>query len=314
MGRFKVLWKRNGPFLGHSVGIDCMSAEWGMLYKRLGGVSNKGFDCDFSNYDGNLRADFMRGAIEMIATVIEAGTSPSYSEGGITKSNIKSVLVTLLDECVETVQQSGDLVWMSLHGNPSGNPLTTELNCTVNMLYHWFCFRQILGDSVFDLRDFLSRVAFTSFGDDAIYTFKDVEQVTFEKMQYWMNFLGQDYTNAAKTQDDTELLDIHQLSFLKRTFKRSELGEAVVFSPIERDSILGQFNWCAYNQDAVDILQDTYENALLEMAQRGRKEFEEFVAQLHPVFDNHLKQITGIASPRPSYKGTGVKLRRRFVK
>lgn len=311
LGKFKAAWLKHGHLLGHAVGTDCMSVDWSDLYKRLKTISNFGLDCDFSSYDGNLRADFMFAAIRIFAKVVASRCFTSVY--GISKENIEQVIQVICSECVETIQQSVDTVWMSHHGNPSGNPLTTELNCTVNFMYHWFCFRQILGADKCDLKTFMERVGFVCFGDDAAYVFQDVEKVTFEKMRHWMAFLGQDYTNAAKTDENSGLLQITELSFLKRTFRPTDGGN-IVYSPIEKASITGQFNWCSYGEDAVEILQDTFENALLEMSQHGRIEFENFVSKLHPVINNHLRQISGVVVPRPSYKAYRHKLTERFTK
>jgi hypothetical protein len=312
LGRFKPIWKNNGLLLGHSVGIDCLSPQWGGLYRFLRRVSTYGFDCDFSSFDGNLRADFMRAAIRIIAAVIESGfVTEKY---GLTKENIRMVVETLLDECVETIQQSGEVVWMSLHGNPSGNPLTTELNCLVNFMYHWFCFRAILGESIHGLEDYLNRVAFVAFGDDAVFTFQDVEEVTFEKLKYWMTYLGQTYTNAQKTTDDISLTSIEDLSFLKRKFKEDGSSSLIVMCPIEIDSITGQFNWCSYGEDSIDILRETYENSLIEIAQHGKEKFNWFVARLHDVVSNHLKSMTGQPVPRPLYRSYRAKLVQKLTK
>lgn len=181
-------------------------------------------------------------------------------------------------------------------------------------MYHWFCFRQILGADACSLRDFFDRVGFACFGDDAIYVFQDTETVTFQDLARWMNYLGQDYTNASKTGSESELMHITELSFLKRKFKLDSASKRIVQSPIEEDSITGQFNWCSYPSDSVEILQDTYENALIEAAQLGKERFEYFVAQLHPAMNSHLKLITGTASVRPTFKSYRTKLNQKLVK
>jgi hypothetical protein len=312
MGRFKAVWQKKGAQLGHSVGIDCISPDWGQLYARLAAVSDHGFDCDYSSYDGNLRADFMQSAIRIFAKVIADRTVTTRY--GVTKDQVETIINVICSECIETYQQSGDVVWLSKHGNPSGNPLTTELNCTVNFMYHWFCFRQILGADACSLRDFFEKVGFACFGDDAIFVFQDVDLVTFADLARWMNYLGQDYTNASKTGSDSELMHITELSFLKRRFKLDDASKRIIQSPIEEDSITGQFNWCSYPSDSVDIIQDTYENALIEAAQLGRERFEKFVTQLYPMMNSHLKLITGAASVKPTFKSYRYKLNQKLVK
>ncbi|APG76767.1 hypothetical protein 1 [Beihai picorna-like virus 115] len=305
MGRFKAVWLTKGHLLGHSVGIDCLSPQWAQLYRRLIEVSDHGFDCDYSSYDGNLRSDFMYAALRIFATVISENVGDP---------NLYQTIMTLCSECVETIQQSGDCVWMSKHGNPSGNPLTTELNCTVNFMYHWFCFRQILGKDNMSLKDFFENVGFACFGDDAVYTFRHVDEVTFEKMQYWMKELGQDYTNAQKSDDMSALTHIEELSFLKRKFKPCPISKSVVFSPIDPQSIEGQFNWCSYEHDAAEILQDTYENSLIEYAQHGKEAFNKFVNQIHPAFDDHLKSLIGKPTPKPRFASYRSKLIKKLTK
>ncbi|APG78958.1 hypothetical protein 1 [Beihai picorna-like virus 114] len=312
MGRFKAAWQKKGIELGHSVGTDCLSPDWGRLYNKLVSVSNYGFDCDYSSYDGNLRADFMFAAIRIFAKVIAEQTYQTKYD--VQPDEVEEIIKVICSECVETFQQSGDVVWQSQHGNPSGNPLTTELNCTVNFMYHWFCFRQILGKENCSLRDFLSEIGFSCFGDDAVFVFRAVDTVTFQKLAYWMNFLGQEYTNAAKTGSESALLHISELSFLKRRFLPSEASNRIIMSPIEESSILGQFNWCSYPADSVDILQDTYENALIEMSQLGVEKFENFVRLLHPRMNRHLKSLTGLNTPKPSYRGYRAKLIHKLTK
>jgi hypothetical protein len=228
-------------------------------------------------------------------------------------ASVRTSLRVILDDCVRTIQQSDNLVWQSLHGNPSGNPLTTEFNCTVNFLYHWYCFRRITGKP--GLRTFHEEMRLVAFGDDAIYTVQDVKNITFEKIAFYMNELGQEYTNAAKTGQESALTSLNELSFLKRNFSLCEEMNSVVLAPIETDSIEGQFNYCSYNQDAFDILEDSYDNALVEACMVGKDYFTEFESKMYPKYlELHKRYNPTRPYVRHTFRDTRIKLLGKLTK
>ena len=261
-GKFKEAWQAKRTALFHSVGINCKSPEWTELAMYLKSRGADFGDADYSSYDGNLRSDFMNAAGEIVIQTICRLTG-----------NQRLPYDVIWNEFVETHHVSGNDIHLIKHGNPSGNPMTTVVNCIVNLLYHWWCYRKITGKCSFST--FTTEVGFTCFGDDVLYsTNEDVTGYTFDKIAEWMKVLQQDYTTAAKTTGHVERKTIEDIQFLKRRFV-SYYGNTY-WAPLDTDSIEQQFNYTNVGINDFKTIETQIKEAAIEAAIHGREYFTSF--------------------------------------
>jgi len=298
-GKFKTAWQRHRRELFHSVGINPVSAEWRDLYERLKSKGQVGMDADFGSFDGRLRADFMKAAGQVVIDTILA--LDSYSDN-------ETVMKILWSEFIETFHLSYSEIHLVKHGNPSGNPMTTVVNCIVNFLYHWHCYREITGKM--SLGAFTDEVTFTCFGDDGIYSTNATSDYTFEKVSRIMaEQLGQDYTTAAKNHDMTRKT-VEELMFLKRRFVKRG---AIVMSPLEKDSIEQQFVWSRIQENDVTTVRTQIDEALIEAVQHGPTYYAEFVKMLkRGIRSLNFAQTNQLGIPLWKYSDQENNLLRRF--
>jgi non-canonical purine NTP pyrophosphatase (RdgB/HAM1 family) len=86
---FKNQWQKCRIKLPHAVGIDPCSAEWSQLVYALQASGLEMNDADFGQFDGRLRADFMRAAGKVVLGIID----PEDDE-------VRAVIETLWEEMV----------------------------------------------------------------------------------------------------------------------------------------------------------------------------------------------------------------------
>jgi hypothetical protein len=215
----------------------------------------------------------MQIASDIIVSTILAGTSDEeLQREGCSRKEYKNVLDVLLDENIRTVSVSGKTVYMDQHGNPSGSPLTTVMNCMVNFLYHWYCFIKITKFNC--LGKFLHNVSFHAFGDDVIFAANPETGYTFEAISKIMiDELEQDYTDAAKELNGKNK-KIEDLSFLKRKFK--VISNQTVYAPIVTDSIEQRFNWTQIHPTDYKTHYENIEEGFIEAAMHSTEYFSYF--------------------------------------
>nr|UNY42143.1 MAG: polyprotein 1 [Picornavirales sp.] len=271
-GNFKEAWQSHREELFHSVGINPMSPEWSDLVNYLKSRGQDFGDADYSSYDGNLRADFMNTAGNIVIKTICK----------VTKNDLTPYQV-IWNEFVETFHVSGRNIHLIKHGNPSGNPMTTVVNCIVNFMYHWWCYRKITGET--SLSSFNKKVGFTCFGDDVLYsTNEDITGYTFNEIAKWMKVLQQDYTTALKTTGDVPRKTIDEVQFLKRKFvKYSTLK---YLAPLEPESIEQQFNYTNIGESDIEAMTTQIEEACVEAALHSKEYYNGF----KKVLDSAIRQ------------------------
>lgn len=271
-GRFIDSWKKERLPLLHSVGINPVSPDWTFLAQDLLSHGSNFYDADYSSYDGKLRADFMRAAGQIVRKCINQNDT---------------LLETLWEEYVETFHVGYRTVQLIKHGNPSGNPLTTVVNCIVNMLYHWYAYRRITNRTSFS--SFKREVGFTCFGDDVVFCSDPTSDYTFSNVAKIMKELGQDYTTAAKNSNDSGARDISEITFLKRRFKKDK---SIYLAPLDTESIEQQFNYTYIGPNDFITIQTQIDEALFEASLHGSNYYNIFRACLQRAFtkDNALHQ------------------------
>lgn len=264
-GKFKEEWQRNRDKLFHSVGVNPVSAEWTNLANSLLEKGDNFYDADYSSYDGRLRSDFMYAAGQIVINTICERNNVS-----------RTLLETIWQEFIETFQVGFRTVHLVKHGNPSGNPMTTVVNCIVNFLYHWYAYRKITG--YVSLSHFTSRVGFTCFGDDVLYSTTKDSGYTFNKVSSLLHELGQEYTTAAKDSTSADSRTISEVTFLKRRFVKEN---SIYLAPLDTDSIEQQFNYTYVGENDFCTIQQQLQEACMEAALHNATYYKSFAAKVN---------------------------------
>ena len=278
-GKFKEAWQKNRTKLFHSVGINPVSPDWTMLALDLLAKGSDFSDADFSSYDGRLRSDFMRTAGRIVINTI-ATQCPEN----------KDIMETLWDEYVETFHVSGHTIQLIKHGNPSGNPMTTVVNCIVNLLYHWYAYIKISGEE--SLNHFSNNVGFTCFGDDVVFCSNEEKTgYAFSKVAVIMRELGQEYTTAQKDGIEKDTRNISEVTFLKRQFKKE--GQ-IYLAPLDTESIEQQFNYTYIGYNDTNTMKTQLDEACIEASLHGRDYYNTFRKALNTSIGQDAELYTDI--------------------
>jgi hypothetical protein len=182
----------------------------------------------------------------------------------------------LWDEIINTFHLSYDMVHLTRHGNPSGNPLTTVINCIVNLLYHWYAYIKITGNRSY--ATFLKDIGTFSFGDDVVYSSDYADSgYSFTEVQKIMQDLGQTYTAGDKS-DFCENKKLGEISFLKRHFRK--ISDRLYLAPLDTESIEQQFNYTNIAETDIPTMKVQIDEALIEAAAHGEFYFNNFSRKL----------------------------------
>lgn len=219
---------QNNPFVFEAMpGIVAQSDQWQKLYDYLNTFGpNQCVAGDYKMYDKQMSPIFI---LEAFQILIELAKCAKWSD-----EDVQILWCIAYDTAYAMVDYNGDL--LQLHLNPSGHPLTVIINCLVNSLYMRYVFKRLLPDIA--LSNFKKYIKLATYGDDnALCVSKKIsDKYNHTTISVMFQLIGIQYTMADKTSESIPLLDISQISFLKREFQFcSDFG--VVVAPLEHSSI-----------------------------------------------------------------------------
>jgi len=279
-GRWKGAFKSKQFDLFHAVGIDMKSLDVVRLVEKIKTQPNY-IDMDYKNFDQRLLAQFMEAAGTVISTVI------------FERDNDKEMFnarQVYFNEIIYTVMCAYKTVMLTTHGNKSGNPLTTELNCIVNFLYSWYVFRTVTGNK--QLEYYMEHVVDINFGDDKVLAVSDevIDKFNYFSYKDIMSKLGQTITPGNKAGIEIKCTrDLSEISFLKRHF--SAFNNDIWFAPLDRDSIEAVFNYCSLDDEEIKEWVVVIQEQLIEAMLHGSVYFKYIAKTLSKFvrFDKNFK-------------------------
>lgn len=245
----------HGKFFG-CVGTDAHGPDWTDLWNKLKTISPDGFAGDYANWDGTIEAFIMM----QVANII----SDWYDDG----EEARTVRQVLLHEIIHTVHLAQNSLYMKHQGNPSGCPLTVELNCICNFVYSLIVWRISCREAgrleMLPLRKFDENVCCFNYGDDNIFAVSDEAREFFNQITF-SNVLarhGITYTRADKTETTVEVEPLENLSFLKRGFVPHPRRPNIILAPIEKATIYRMIDWVRKSKDPELMIQQNVNDAL----------------------------------------------------
>jgi hypothetical protein len=244
-----------------SIGINPYSLDWHMLHKRLS-VHPHVLAGDYSNFDASISHQIGMACADII--------NDWY---GTEDKKFKVLRRTIMSQLFSSVQIANDTVYQMLQGNPSGEALTTIVNCLANMLYMRIAFHDITGMSI---GQYSQHVQAAFYGDDSVMT---VSKTAFDK-NYDMIGLAEffaryniTYTNARKEAMDAREEQWSNVSYMSNKFAiQPTMGVYVAQKPMP--DIIEVLMWSKSDPlNAQDQLQRS-NCSLLYSAAYGREVFE----------------------------------------
>jgi hypothetical protein len=286
----RVMMMHRDIFCG-MVGLNLESLEWASLYHQLTKF-NKFLFGDFSKFDTSLW--------QRILTCASTFFYRMCSESGNYTPEELRVTKTLIDlfVCVH-VSYDGDIIQLNGLGI-SGAWWTTWLNTIVNLIAHYYCFKQeypLCGP-----QDFYSGVRLALYGDDSTGSvseeFPDFNMVTISRN---MARLGLNYTDGDKTGSVKPYITVDEVQFCSRSF-RSDDG--ILFAPLKWESICKTVSLfvrslsMSVEQQSIVCLQE----CLTHLVHYGEDKYEHYRIIFERILDKHRLTISCV-TPRGTHPG-----------
>jgi len=260
-----------------AVGTIAQSKEWHHIYKY---VTKHGIyrmvAGDFSKFDKKMPSQFIMAAFDVL---IEIAKLCKYSEKDI----------FYMYGMAEDISYS----FVNIHGtlyeffgtNPSGHPLTVIINSIVNSLYMRYMYLDLNPKQ--ECVSFAQNVALMTYGDDNMFSVS-ADCNWFNHTTIQDNFAKYDikYTMADKNSISRPYISIHEISFLKRSFKFDyDLNYYV--APLEEASINRALTMCVASNEVTPMEQSigTLTNVVREYFWYGKEIYNDKVNLFKRVYD-----------------------------
>lgn len=272
------------------VGITPQSSQWRTLRSFLmshGKFSN--FVCgDFSGFDTQLPKVILDAAAQILMTMAE--------RSGYSKSDLEFLRGALSSIVSSTVLWDGHVLRMA-NGQPSGQPLTVEMNSIVNSLLMRMTFFTIMDRHYSHIKNprFRDYVRLATYGDDNVLgVHDDIPLYNHTMIQSVFAEWGIKYTMADKDADSVPYLSIEEVSFLKRKFfEHEDLG---LVAPIEKDSITKKFFYWVRPCNTPETFQEQFRGNVdaqtREACLHGRAYYESFCDSVRTVQEGSLEDTS----------------------
>lgn len=259
------------------VGLTAQSIEWEeKLHNYLtNGGKYHNFVCgDFSGYDTQIPKCLMEKSGAIIIQI--------FKENGASADDIE-YLRGFLSSVVSPVMLWEGHLLQFCSGQPSGQPLTVEMNSIVNSLLVRMAFYTIMDREYPEIKnpDFRRWVRLAVYGDDnAMGVDPRIPKFNHTSIQAVFASWGIKYTMADKGADSVPYQTLEEVSFLKRSFRYHPQLDAIV-APIEEESLSKKMYWWTKSKNTPlsfpEQFQANFESQSREAYLHGEEYYEEFV-------------------------------------
>jgi hypothetical protein len=273
---------------GFAVGTNPYK-EWTDLAMYL---KNDSEDCliagDFSGFDTSINSSFYIGVNHFFQRcLLDSGCTGDYEKESMCMS------VLLLD-IFNSVHVRGNKIYFWNSGMPSGNPLTTIVNCLVNQFVIRFAWIHTHGMRSASLRSFNTNVKAIVYGDDNIISVSEEAKSKFNPLSIVgamanLNFI---YTSENKGELIEKFRTIYDVTFLKRHFVWSD-ERKIMLPPLEFETVRQMMYFAQKNKDFKSVVISCYESFLHELALYPDK-WDEYYNIAAPVMSEHFGYKTTI--------------------
>jgi hypothetical protein len=252
-----------------ALGTNVYSQDWANIQRHLTSKSQHIIAGDFSNFDGSLNSQILFRIIDVIS---------GWYNDGEENALIRRVLGEYLFNSTWILR--GHLVQLN-HSQPSGNPLTTLINCMYNM----FIFRYVYllakqeNNFVVSLADFTKYIKGIYYGDDSVVAIAPsvIDWFNQHTITALMKKTGHVYTDETKSGNPPRYRCLHDVTFLKREFRKVG-GEWL--APLSRETIQDMIMWMHDTITDDEAVSQTTRMAAFEASLHGAKYFDYFTKRV----------------------------------
>lgn len=265
-----VAIRRNRIRNGTGVGLNVWSNEWEYMYKYLAEISTTNCgDGDFGNLDGTLMDKILWEVFEVIDRM--------YDD---TNTEIRKALWMQLVYCVRYYRGAA---YQCTHSLPSGIFGTSDFGSTYLLIAFRYIWLKIAPRNLRTMKAFNEHVRLMTYGDDNVWSISDVAKEFWNMQVLTDEFtkLGMQYTDAAKTGEIAGFKTLHEVQFLKRFWKWSDVLQRHT-CPADLLGRLETLNWTRRNSvvDPRTIESDVVQDVLKEIAAHGEEAFNEWAPKI----------------------------------
>jgi len=272
-----------------AIGTNAMSKEWGEIRSYLKKHGKKIVGGDYSNFDKHMLAKMIIAAFRVLIDLAEYAMKNFSKLCLFTETDIIIMEGLMTDTAYPIMDFFGELIQFFV-SNPSGQPLTTIINCIVNSLYVRMAFSLLADESKtnIDVTSFKMFVNLATYGDDNIMNVSDqIPWFNHTSIQRALGSMGIAYTMSDKESESVEYITLEEADFLKRKFVYDKDLDFVL-APLDESSIAKMLNLHVASksvtpeEQVVDILRC----ANREYFFYGEKTFTTRNAQIHEVISD----------------------------
>nr|QKN88737.1 MAG: nonstructural polyprotein [Totiviridae sp.] len=215
-GAWTVAMKNSKIKTFSCLGMDVRSGDWSYLYSKLREVGPNGLDLDFQNYDRIAVID------QLVSEIAEAINE--WYDDGPTYARMRKIVI---HEIIYSFMLCGDIMLRKFQGNPSGNPLTTEMNNCSNFLKFVIVFlliAKLRSPDNYSIKSFKRNVCIKTYGDDVIITLSPECEEWFDVSLVTPLYALHGITvTPADKESVLSIKPLEQLTFLKCSFVPSNI-------------------------------------------------------------------------------------------
>ncbi|DBA13291.1 TPA_asm: polyprotein [Ajuga reptans waikavirus] len=259
------------------VGINPETLEWSELMAKFLKVGGKGFAGDYAKFDGV-------GAPNIYHSIVNVVNS-WYNDG---EENARA-RHCLINSIIHRNGIAGEYLFSYSQGMPSGFSMTVIFNSFVNYYYLALAWHHIVGASKLspqkDLKSFDYYTKVVVYGDDNIVAVDDdfLNIFNLQTVASYLSPFGVTYTDDAKNPIHLSkpFVDIHTVTFLKRSFVKVENSGLLWKAPLDKISIEERCNWIRECEMPAEALFQNIDSALFEASIHGEEYFNDLKTRIN---------------------------------
>lgn len=282
---------RNRIRNGMAVGTNPYS-EWTAVAKYL---ENDSIDCmiagDFSGFDTTINSSFWKPVNTFFSVILKKFSLEDYKK----EAKIMSILLL---EVFNSVHIRGSAIYYWNAGMPSGNPLTTIVNCIVNQIIIRFTWIICNGRRLSTLNTFTENIKAIVYGDDNLISVSNDAKSKFNPTTIRTAFaeIGFTYTSETKVTEINHFRTIYEVNFLKRNFVwhdfDDEEGGGIMLSPLDYETIRQMLYYGRKNKDFKSVVQQSFESFLHELALHDKETWDKCYNIVAPIMESDFDYVS----------------------
>lgn len=257
-------FQRNRIATRTAIGTVVQSSQWGDIADILK-FKDRIMAGDYKKFDKKQQIRILHGAFDVLETI--AKRSRQYDD-----IDLNAMLAIRCDTVYALVHFDGDL--LAFFGAlPSGNPMTTLLNCLCNIMLDMYAYCTA-GNKVIS---YFEEVVTIVYGDDSITcVHPNCSNFNHTIKQRELAKIGITFTMAEKDKDSVPFINLSEATFLKRKFVFDEAIGAWM-APLEESNIVSSLMvWVmSKNLSPSEQAYASMQNSIREFFFHGKQKFNQ---------------------------------------